>query len=154
MPVTTNVYARYPEFSISSANGRAQINHADASAGTFKVAVLTTASFVQAHSAYTQVSGNEIVHQNYVAGGVNLANATITVAASGTATWDADDVIITASGVALTAQAAIVYRSTVSGLLSPLMLSIDFGGTQGAGLNTTLQIQWAAAGITVFKPGA
>lgn len=152
MAVTTTIYQNYAKYAASSADGIAQINHADASAGTFKLLLLVSASVVVTHSVMSQVTADEIGIQNYASGGVNLANVTFTVATSGTATFDADDIIVTASGADLSAQAAVIFKAIGSSDRSPVMIHIDFGQTETAGDGTTFQIQWNAGGIVQFKP--
>jgi hypothetical protein len=130
----------------ASANGIEQVNYAE---DTFHLMLLASAdSFDNNHSVQSQIT-TEITHQNYVAGGPALASVTFTVAASGTATFDAADVIVTASGTDLTAQAGVIYRN---GTADPVLFFLDFQGTQTAGAGTNFNINWSADGIAQIKP--
>ena len=149
MAVTNNVYHTYKLYAGASAAGIAQINHA---ADTFKVMLLSSAdAFNNDHSVMSQVSAKEITTPNYTAGGIALANVTFTLASSGTAVFDADDVIVTASGADMSAQAAVVFKAVTSAEFSPLMFLVDFGETKQADAGTTFQIQWNAGGIVSLK---
>ena len=153
MAVTTTKFQTYQLYAGASTAGRAQINHANSATGAFKVTFHASAMTKNNNfSAVSQLT-SEISAANYVIGGVGLANITFTIAASGTATWDADDVIVTASGTPISAAFAVVHyasgRATAAD--APLMFWIDFGQTETAGTGTTFQIQWAADGIVQIK---
>ena len=83
-----------------------------------------------------------------------MENITFTLNASGTAVFDADDVIVTASGGDISAANAEVWYASghaVSADKGPLMFDIDFGAVENAGDGTEFQIQWDAAGIVLIK---
>lgn len=146
---TTKLYHTYSLYIGASTAGIEQINH---DSDTFKMMLIASAdSFNNDHSVISQVTAQEITHQNYPAGGPTLASVTYTLAASGTATFDADNVIVTASGSDLSAQACVVYKAIASSDRSPLLFLVDFNGTQTAGVGTTFNINWNASGIVQVK---
>lgn len=146
---TANLYHTYSLYIGASIAAIGQIDHND---DTFKVMFLTSADvFNNDHSVMSQVCAKEISHQNYPAGGPTLASVTYTLSASGTATFDADNVIVTASGSDLSAQACVVYKEGATAAASPLIVLIDFNGTQTAGVGTTFNINWNASGIVQVK---
>ena len=146
---TSTLYEMAPFRFATSANGIAQIT---ANNDTFRIMLLTSAdAFVNEHSVMAQISGKEISHQNYPAGGIALAGVTFNVASSGTATLDASDVIVTASGSDLSAQSLAVFASRTSAERSPLICHVDFGGTQTAGAGTNFTITWSADGIVQVR---
>lgn len=148
MAVTTNFYETYFLYALTSVAGVRQINHGK---DTFKILFMSGSySFVNEHSTKAQVTANQIDVPNYVADGITLENVTYTIAASGTGTFDADDVIVTASGGDMSAASAIIYRE---GTGDPLLLQIDFGQTETAGDGTTFQITFNADGIVEAKEG-
>ena len=91
---------------------------------------------------------NEIAAANgYPAGGVTLANQTVTETA-GTTTFDGDDFDITATGGSIAARYAVLYSDTAAGdeLIGYILL--DDTPADLTALDTQhFIIQWAAAGI-------
>ena len=144
--VTVAKYDSYNRNAGASAAGVIQINHSNETSGAFR-AVLVNASytFSNNHSAYSQIT-NEISAANYTSGGLVLTSVTYTIAASGTATFDAADTVVTASGTDLSAAGAVIRYEG-----GPLMFFIDFEATEVAGNGTPFTIQWSADGITQIK---
>lgn len=110
-------------------------------ADTFKLMLLTSGTYdatdaLLADVVYTQVaSGN-----GYTTGGQALTNLTLTTVTTNDAKLDADDVIWTASGGSIAASAALLYDDTETG--DPVVLYIDFGGTQTASDGADFRIVW------------
>ena len=145
--VTVNKYHSYNRNAAASAAGLGQINHSNAASGAFRVALVNASyTFSNNHSVWSQIT-NEISAANYTSGGLVLTNVTYTVASSGTATFDADDVVVTASGTDMSAAGAVVRV----GEGGALMFFIDFEATETAGDGTTFNINWASDGITQIK---
>lgn len=144
MAVTVSKYNTYTLYTGGSVAGVAQINHANAASGAFRVVLVNDSyTFSSNHSAYSQIT-NEISAANYTSGGLVLTNVTYTVGTSGTATFDASDVTVTASGTDMSAAGAVVRV----GEGGPLMFFVDFGQTEVASDGNTFNINWSADGIT------
>lgn len=120
----------------------------------WKVALFLSTSNANTLSVGTNVYGdltNEHANANgYTTGGVALPTETWTNAA-GTITWDAADVVWTASGGSIVARFAVIYRNaTVNAIVKPLLAvclldtaPADVTATTG----NTLTIQMNASGI-------
>ena len=144
MAVTVTKYETYNLYAGASTQGMPQINHANSAAGVFKVALVNASyTFNNDQSAFAQIT-NEISAANYTAGGLNLTNVTFTIAASGTATFDAADTVVTASGTDMSAAGAVVYYNSGN---DPLMFFIDFGATETAADGTPFTLAWSADGV-------
>lgn len=152
MAVTASKYKTYNIYCAASTNGFAQINHANSASGAFELS-LHSSAFTKNNdqSAYSQLNA-EISAANYVQGaGLHLANITFTIDSSGTAVFDADDIVVTASGLNMSAAYAVLsYQSGKTGD-GALMFWVDFGQTFTAGDATTFNIEWAAGGIVQIK---
>ena len=145
--VAVTKYQSYNRNAAASTAGVIQINHNLAASGAFRLVLLSPSyTFDNAHSAYSQLVAAEISAANYTSGGLVLTNVTYTVAASGTATFDAADVVVTASGTDMSAAGAALRRQG-----GPLMFFVDFEATETAGDGTTFTIAFASDGITQIK---
>ncbi len=114
---------------------------------TIKAALVTTAYTpdIDAHDFWNDVSSNEASGTGYTAGGFTLASCTVTQDnTNNRAVYDATDV--SASTVTTTFRYIIIYKSTGVSSTSPLILSIDTGGTQTLTAGT-LNIAWNTDGI-------
>lgn len=111
----------------------------DLEADTIKVTLYdTNHSFTATDTDYT--TSNELTTTGgYTQGGMTLANAAVTEAA--TTKWDADDVVWTSA--TFTAFHAVIYDSTAS---NDLIASIDFGGAKTVAAGT-FTIQFDSSGI-------
>lgn len=151
---TTSIYETYTLYAGASTNSIAQINHA--ASGKFKVMFLAaTYTFLNEHSVESQVTADEEDGSGgYTVGGHDIENITFTLGASGTATFDGDNVIVTASGGDLSARFMVVVASVAaSSDRRPLMFLIDPAQVETAGDGTTFNINWSADGIVQIKPG-
>lgn len=116
---------------------------------TFRVKLLTVATFNATHTTLAATGGTEVANANgYTTGGATLANVTVTTVTTNDARFDADDVTWSASGGALTASYGILYNDTDTD--DPPVAFIDFDGSQSAGDGTDFKIVWNASGIFTF----
>lgn len=140
MPVTISLYNHTPQRFASGAN---------AVGDTYKVKLLTAATFDATHTTLAATGGTEVANANgYITGGATLANVAVTTVTTNDAMFDADDVTWTASGGAIAASYAILYNDTDAN--DPPVAFIDFGGSESAGAGTDFKIVWNAAGIVSF----
>lgn len=113
---------------------------------TYKVKLLTAATFDATHTTLAATGGTEATAgTGYTAGGQALANVAVTTVTTNDAKFDADDVTWTASGGSITASYAIIYNDTDTD--DPPVAFINFDGSQSAGSGTDLIIVWNASGI-------
>jgi hypothetical protein len=123
-------------------------NGANAVGDTYKVILLTAATFDATHTTLAAAGGTEASNTGYTAGGATLANVAVATVTTNDAKFDADDVTWTATGAALEAAYAIIYNDTDAD--DPPVAFIDFGGTESAGTGTDFKIAWNASGIFTF----
>ena len=122
---------------------------ANAVGDTYKVKLLTAATFDASHTTLAATGGTEHANANgYTTGGATLANVAVTTVTTNDAKFDADDVVWTASGGAIEAAYAILYNDTDAD--DPPVAFIDFGATESAGAGTDFKIVWNASGIFTF----
>ena len=113
---------------------------------TYKVKLLSAATFDATHTTLTATGGTEATTgTGYTAGGATLANVAVTTETTNDAKFDADDVTWTASGGSIDASYAILYNDTDAD--DPPVAFIDFGGAESAGDGTDFLIVWNASGI-------
>ena len=116
---------------------------------TYKVKLLTAATFNATHTTLAATGGTEATTgTGYTAGGATLSGVTVTTTTTNDATFDANDVTWSASGGAIAAAYAILYNDTDTD--DPPVAFIDFGGTESAGDGTDFKIVWNASGIFTF----
>jgi hypothetical protein len=122
---------------------------ANAVGDTYKVKLLTAATFDATHTTLAATGGTEVANGNgYTTGGATLANVAVTTVTTNDAKFDADDVTWAASGGAITASFAILYNDTDAD--DPPVAFIDFDGSESAGDTTDFKIIWNADGIVTF----
>lgn len=115
---------------------------------TYKVKLLTAATFSATHTTLTATGGTEVASGNgYTTGGATLTSVVVNQSGNDAA-FDAADVTWSASGGAITASYGIVYNDTDTN--DPPVAFIDFGGSQSAGDGTDFKIIWNASGIVTF----
>lgn len=140
MPVSISLYNHTAQRFASGAN---------VAADTYKVKLLTAATFNATHTTLAATGGTEVANGNgYTTGGATLANVAITTVTTNDAKFDADDVVWSASGGAITASYAILYNATDTD--SPPVAFINFDGSVSAGDGTDFKIVWNASGIVTF----
>ena len=121
----------------------------NASGDTYKVKLLTAATFDATHTTLSATGGTETTAANgYTAGGATLANVTVNTVTTNDAAFDADDVTWTASGGSIAAGFAILYNDTDAN--DPPVAFVNFDGTQTAGAGTDFKLVWNASGILTF----
>lgn len=119
---------------------------------TIKV-MLCSSTYVPDQDAHIYKSSvtDEVVGTGYTAGGIALANKTMTYnGATNTITLDADD--ITWSTSTITARYAVIYDSTGTDSTSALLGYIDFGTDQVSSAGD-FKITWDVAGIFQITAG-
>jgi hypothetical protein len=122
---------------------------ANAVGDTYKVKLLTAATFNATHTTLAATGGTEVANGNgYTTGGATLANVAVTIVNTNEAKFDADDATWAASGGAITASFAILYNDTDAD--DPPVAFIDFDGAETAGTGTDFKIIWNANGIVTF----
>lgn len=137
MPVTITPYNHTAKLFADGSN---------AVGDTYKVKLFTAATFNATHTTETAAGGTEVSGNGYTAGGATLSGVTVTTTTTNDATFDANDVVWSASGGSIAASYARIYNSTDS---TPLAF-IDFGGSESAGDGTDFKIVWNASGIFTF----
>ncbi len=116
---------------------------------TYKVKLLTAATFDATHTTLAGTGGTEATAgTGYTAGGAALTGVAVTTVTTNDAKFDANDVTWTASGGSVTASYAILYNDTDAN--DPPVAFIDFGGSESAGDGTDFKIIWNASGIFTF----
>lgn len=121
----------------------------NAAADTYKVKLLTAATFDASHTTLAATGGTEATGgTGYTAGGQALANVAVTTVTTNDAKFDADDLTWTASGGSISAAYGIIYNDTDTN--DPPLAFIDFDGSQSAGDGTDFKIVWNANGIFTF----
>lgn len=116
---------------------------------TYKLKLLTAATFDATHQTLAATGGTEVANGNgYTTGGATLSNVAITTVTTNDAKFDADDIIWSASGSGITASYAILYNDSDTD--DPPVAFIDFGGSQTADPATEFKVLWNASGIILF----
>lgn len=121
----------------------------NAEGDTYKVKLLTAATFDATHTTLTATGGTEVANGNgYTTGGLTLANVAVTTVTTNDAKFDADDVVWSASGGSIAAAYAIIYNDDDTD--DPPVAFINFDGTETAGDGTDFRLVWNASGIFTF----
>ena len=116
---------------------------------TYKVKLLTAATFNATHTTLAATGGTEVANANgYVTGGATVAGVAVTTVTTNDAKLDADDTVWSASGGAITASYGILYNNTDTD--SPPVAFINFDGSQSASDGTDFTLAWNASGILTF----
>lgn len=140
MPATISLYNHTAARFASGAN---------AVGDTYKLKLLTAATFNATHTTLAATGGTEVANGNgYTTGGPALTGVTVTTVTTNDAAFDANDVTLTASGGSIAAAFGILYNDTDAD--DPPVAFINFDGTETAGDGTDFKIVWNAAGIFTF----
>jgi hypothetical protein len=122
---------------------------ANAVGDTYKVKLLTAATFNATHTTLAATGGTEVANGNgYTTGGATLANAAVTTVNTNEAKFDADDVTWAATGGSIAAEFGILYNDTDAD--DPPVAFINFDGAKTAGAGTDFRVAWNANGIVTF----
>jgi hypothetical protein len=118
---------------------------------TFKVTLHSSSyTFAATHNVYADLTNELPTANGYTSGGASLASVTWGQA-SGTATFDANDTVWTASGGSIVARRAVLRAiGTFNGQVDPLVCSILLDTTPADVTTTTgntLALVWNASGI-------
>lgn len=123
-------------------------NGSNVAGDTYKLKLLTAATFDATHTTLAATGGTEVANGNgYTTGGATLGGVAITQSGND-AKFDANDVTWTASGGSIVASYGILYNDTDTD--DPPVVFIDFDGSQSADDQTDFKILWDAAGIVTF----
>lgn len=140
MPVTISLYNH---------TARRFADGSNSPSDTYKVRLLTAATFNAAHTTLAATGGTEVANANgYTTGGATLTGVAVTTVTTNDAMFDANDASWTASGGAITASYAILYNDTDTD--DPPVAFVDFDGSQSAADGTDFKIIWSASGIVTF----
>lgn len=137
--------------SISLYNHTAKLfaDGSNAAGDTYKVKLLTAATFDASHTTLAATGGTETTGANgYTTGGQSLSNVAVTTVSTNDAKFDADDLTWNASGGSISAAYGIIYNDSDAD--DPPLAFIDFDGSQSAGDGTDFKIVWNASGIFTF----
>lgn len=116
---------------------------------TYKVKLLTAATFDATDVTLAETGGTEVTNANgYTTGGATLTGVAVTTVTTDDAKFDANDAVWSATGSGISASFAILYDDTVTN--DPPVAFINFDGTESAGAGTDFIIQWNASGIVTF----
>jgi hypothetical protein len=132
-------------------NWKAAINDAALRAATVKVTLHTSSyTFAATHNVYADLSNELSTANGYTNGGQALTSI-VWSQTSGTAKFDADDTVWTASGGSIVARRAVIrVVGTFNSQVDPLIASILLDTTPADVTTTTgnpLTLQWHASGI-------
>ena len=106
----------------------------------------TVAPIAGTHDFWNDLQANEVTGTNYTAGGTALATKTV-VEATGTVTFDADDVTFSQSGAGFAdARYAILYKFNATPADAPLIGWLDMLVNKG-NVEGDLTLQWNTLGI-------
>jgi hypothetical protein len=123
---------------------------ANAVGDTYKLKLLTAATFDATHTTLAATGGTEAATgTGYTAGGQALTSVVVTTVSTNGASFDADDVTWSASGGAIEAAYGILYNDTDAD--DPPVAFIDFDGTETAADSTSFLIVWNASGIFTWS---
>jgi hypothetical protein len=133
----------YDSFTEAVGDGRIDLD-----TDTFKVALLTSSyTPSMAHDQYEDLTNQLSTANGYTAGGATLGSVTW-AQTSGSAKFDAADVVWTASGAGITARYAVIYDDTATGkeLVAYILLD-DSPADVTATAGNTLTLTFSASGI-------
>lgn len=116
---------------------------------TIRVALLDSGATIDqdADEFFDDVSADEVTGTGYTAEGAALTTSAPTADSTSNETrLDASDVVWDATGGALAAAYAVIYKDSGTPATSPLLGYVDFEGTVTA-TNDTFTITWDSTGV-------
>lgn len=135
--------------SVYNHTARRFANGSNAVGDTYRVKLLTAATFDATHVTLAETAGTEVANGNgYTTNGATLADVAVATVTTNDASFDASDVVWTATGSGITASFAIVYNDSDAD--DPPLAFIDFEGSLSAGSGAEFRINWNASGIFTF----
>jgi len=145
MAVQIKFYDQFPEL-IGDAT-----SDLDQAADWFHMLVPNTFAFAATETLRTQVTEELVTANGYTASdgvvaGEILASPTW-VNNTGVVTFDAADTTWAATGAGLTASDVVLFDTSPTTPLNPIMISVDFGADETAGPGTNFLIAWNGSGL-------
>lgn len=140
MAVTISLYNHTPKL---FANG-------DVDLGALKFMLTDEHSFSAADTDLSGISGDEVSGSGWDAGGEAISGAAVTVTGTNDAKLDGDDITVTATGGAISADGGVIYDNTGD---YPLAY-VAFGETKTADEGADFKITWNAGGIITWTNAA
>ena len=122
----------------------------DLSADTFKV-MLTNTAPIATNALYGDISSNEVANGNgYLTGGLAVT-ITSSVQTTGTLKWIVNQPVLTATGAVGTFRYAVLYDTTPTSPLKPLIAWFDYASsvTMANGDTFTLSFDGSAGVLTI-----
>jgi hypothetical protein len=119
---------------------------ANSSTDTYKVKLLTAATFDATNVTLAATGGTEVAGADgYTTGGATLSGVAVTTVTTNDAKFDANDVTWSATGGGITASFAIIFNDTDTD--DPPVAFVDFGGSRTVNSGNDFVISWNADGI-------
>jgi len=116
---------------------------------TYRLMLCTAATFDAANTTLAGITKTEVVNGNgYTTGGPALTGVAITTVTTNDAMFDANDVVLAASGGAIAAAFGILYNDTDAD--DPPVAFINFDGSKSAPAGTDFSVVWNAGGIVTW----
>jgi hypothetical protein len=120
----------------------------NAAGDTYRLMLCTAATFNATHTTLAAITKTEVANGNgYTTGGPALTGVEIVTVNTNGAKFDADDVVLAASGGSITAEFGILYNDTDAD--DPPLYFINFDGSKTAPDGTDFSVIWNASGIDV-----
>jgi hypothetical protein len=118
-------------------------------ADTYRVKLLTAATFDATDVTLADTGGTEVANANgYTTNGVALTGVAFTTVTTNDAKLDANDASWTATGGSITASYGILYNDT--NVDNAPIAFLDFGGSETANSGTDFRVVWNANGIVTW----
>jgi hypothetical protein len=149
MAVTIKFYDQFAD--LIGVAAAAEAVHLDSAAHMYHMLVTNAFVFLATETLRTQVTEELSTANGYTAtdgvtAGEVLASPTW-VEAAGVVTFDAADTTWSASGGSIVASDVVLFDTTPTSPLNPILFSVDFDGDQTAGDGTNFLIAWNGSGI-------
>ena len=138
-----------PTISLYNHTTRLFSNGTFAEGHTYKVKLLTAATYDATDVTLAETGGTEVSNANgYTTGGATLTGVAVTTVTTDDSKFDANDATWSATGSGITASFAILYNDTITN--DPPVAFINFDGSESAGAGTDFIVQWNVNGIVTW----